>query len=305
MYRHEVLSDLEKYGPIFSTTSDRMKNLVAGFPELIKRSQAFHIPSSEVVDDFHESLMVPGAHLFAGDTGHVRLPYDLTWLDIGEINSRHLDERWKKTNNSWRRGYLLVNENRSLFQNESTKHADENRFALFIFSQFDGPLGHGKIWAPDPLGFFIRPTTSLNEPNLGIVLCAPPEVTGLSVDKMRNEAEYDLELVCCFLMLMSCKNIAYEKVWPPKRLNKKRQKKGKPQFLDYHVLKVKVGGRSAPLGGGGGGGDKRVHLCRGHFKTFTKDKPLLGHGVGTYWWQPQVRGNKKKGAVVKSYEVAQ
>lgn len=45
------------------------------------------------------------------------------------------------------------------------------------------------------------------------------------------------------------------------------------------------------------------HMVRGHFKTYTADKPLMGKAVGTYWWGYQVRGNRKNGIVLKDYEV--
>jgi hypothetical protein len=46
---------------------------------------------------------------------------------------------------------------------------------------------------------------------------------------------------------------------------------------------------------------ERQYLARGHFKTYTPDAPLLGRHVGTYWWEPQVRGRKELGSVVKDY----
>jgi len=45
-------------------------------------------------------------------------------------------------------------------------------------------------------------------------------------------------------------------------------------------------------------------LFRGHFKTYTKDKPLFGKLVGKYWFKPHARGNKKKGVVVKDYSLS-
>lgn len=48
----------------------------------------------------------------------------------------------------------------------------------------------------------------------------------------------------------------------------------------------------------------RLHLCRGHFKTFTESAPLLGKHVGRWWWMPLVRGDKAVGAVVKDYVIA-
>lgn len=114
----------------------------------------------------------------------------------------------------------------------------------------------------------------------------------------------EIAMLSAFLKIMSCKNIETEIVQPSGKLNKSRQKKGKKPFLSYKVLTIKAPGQrragSVPTGTGTA---QRVHLCRGHFKTFTAEKPLLGKHTGTYWWQPMVRGKNKKGTVVKDYNV--
>lgn len=53
--------------------------------------------------------------------------------------------------------------------------------------------------------------------------------------------------------------------------------------------------------------DRRIHIVRGHFATYTADKPLFGRastGVGKFWHPAHTRGNMAAGAVVKDYEVA-
>jgi hypothetical protein len=46
-----------------------------------------------------------------------------------------------------------------------------------------------------------------------------------------------------------------------------------------------------------------LHICRGHFKDFSKGKGLFGKYQGMYWWDSQVRGRGEVGAVVKDYNV--
>ena len=48
---------------------------------------------------------------------------------------------------------------------------------------------------------------------------------------------------------------------------------------------------------------KALHICRGHFATYTQDAPLFGNFVGTVWKPQHVRGNAQHGAVVKDYRV--
>lgn len=60
-----------------------------------------------------------------------------------------------------------------------------------------------------------------------------------------------------------------------------------------------------PSAGGGGRRPTQellpMHKVRGHFKTFTAERPLLGKHTGTYWWGWQARGHKKNGEIVSDY----
>lgn len=104
-------------------------------------------------------------------------------------------------------------------------------------------------------------------------------------------------------LLLNCKNIGVETIEPPKSMNRKRARRGELPLLSYNVLKIKKLGSEGNGKYGPGDGLSRVHLCRGHFKYFTEDKPLFGKYTGMYWWQPQVRGNRSKGIVKKRYEL--
>jgi hypothetical protein len=46
-----------------------------------------------------------------------------------------------------------------------------------------------------------------------------------------------------------------------------------------------------------------LHICRGHFKTFTDEAPLFGKHTGQYWWPQHVRGHAGEGMVIKGYAV--
>jgi hypothetical protein len=110
------------------------------------------------------------------------------------------------------------------------------------------------------------------------------------------------KFLCAFCTFLSCKNIGTETVNPPEKLNKSRLKKGKLPLFSYKTLVIRPTGKkqqSIPKHLW----ENRVHLCRGHFKTYTNENPLFGKLKGRYWWQPAVRGNKKLGMVHKDYLV--
>lgn len=104
--------------------------------------------------------------------------------------------------------------------------------------------------------------------------------------------------------LMNCKNVTTERVERinPHQRSSSRKKRKLPPKLDYHTI-VLPGSRS---GGGAlveGLDVMPHHQVRGHFKTFTAERPLMGQHVGTYWWGWQVRGNKKNGITVTDYKI--
>jgi hypothetical protein len=108
--------------------------------------------------------------------------------------------------------------------------------------------------------------------------------------------------------LLNCRNVETETKAPPAKLSKRHQRKRGRPMVTFKTLKVNPMGRRSSGGGGGGGvdlggGQTALHIVRGHFKTYTADRPLLGKHVGTYWWSANVRGSIDNGVVVKDYEV--
>jgi hypothetical protein len=48
---------------------------------------------------------------------------------------------------------------------------------------------------------------------------------------------------------------------------------------------------------------RAIHICRGHFATYTDASPLFGRVTGTFWKPMHVRGHKEIGEVKKTYKV--
>lgn len=104
--------------------------------------------------------------------------------------------------------------------------------------------------------------------------------------------------------LMNCKNVTTTETdkGGPKRSRSRRKRSPR---LTYRTINI-PGYQSAPSTASAkrdGEPSVAVHRVRGHFKTFTAEKPLMGRHVGTYWWGWQVRGSAKNGAVVSDYKV--
>lgn len=108
--------------------------------------------------------------------------------------------------------------------------------------------------------------------------------------------------------VLNCQNVVTKDVTPPERLNRKRIRNGKLPLYSYKILEV-VKGKPKTKDAGSVPWDYkspeavRFHLCRGHFKTYTEDSKLFGKYTGTFWWNPQSRGDRSRGAVEKEYSV--
>tara|TARA_B100000949_G_scaffold212401_1_gene206532 strand:- start:101 stop:532 length:432 start_codon:yes stop_codon:yes gene_type:complete len=107
--------------------------------------------------------------------------------------------------------------------------------------------------------------------------------------------------------MMNCSNVGTVEVEPAKRLSKKREKRYGTPLTQYRVIQVRphLTARSGPHSDS----ERTVsegtplHICRGHFKTYEEDRPLMGRHTGTFWWKAQVRGAKEQGEIVHQYEV--
>ena len=104
--------------------------------------------------------------------------------------------------------------------------------------------------------------------------------------------------------LLNCNNIIYIKNNHSKKLQKVRVKRGKLPLQSYYTLQLKgISKRYEEMMNGlDPQWANRIHLCRGHFKKYTEEKPLFGKYTGLWWWQSAVRGKNKKGIIFKDYE---
>lgn len=129
----------------------------------------------------------------------------------------------------------------------------------------------------------------------------PPEF----VDEWIKNNSQLLSPVLLTISFLHCKNVKVREVVPPEKLSHKHRRKHGHDLSRYHVLDIKPLRRLLEQYRTGERGELRraLHICRGHFKTFAPDAPLLGRHTGTYWWAPQARGSQEAGIVLKDYRV--
>jgi hypothetical protein len=121
-------------------------------------------------------------------------------------------------------------------------------------------------------------------------------------------AEYINQLVFPALMTISfmhCKNVSLNAIVLPEKLSRSHFKRHGRPLVRYGELTIDPLRRLLETQRRGVGGNlgKALHLCRGHFKTFSPDAPLLGRATETFWWAPQARGSQREGVSLKDYRV--
>lgn len=124
------------------------------------------------------------------------------------------------------------------------------------------------------------------------------------VEEFFEEDTYRFSALIAFLNVLSCKNITYELTDPPVKVQKKRAKRGKLPLHSYYTLKIRTNHCRTRAGENKEKAwSNRAHLCRGHIKNYTNDKPLFGKITGKVWCPSHTRGNARIGLIHKRYEV--
>lgn len=125
------------------------------------------------------------------------------------------------------------------------------------------------------------------------------KITQLGVSMRENMAPIHIALE-----LMNCKNISLETRDASHHRRRRLERRSKPT-KSFHVLVVtppgntKSGAPRQPMQIG----STPLHKVRGHFKTYSQDRPLFGQYHGKFWFAPHARGKEEHGEVIKTYEV--
>ncbi len=136
----------------------------------------------------------------------------------------------------------------------------------------------------------------------------------LSGDRSEEMLGRVREVTGCFflpfylcLSFLNCRNVTLQAVEPDRRINRERRKAGRRPFVRYHTVNIEP--IKAVLRTEGGisqhGLRRALHIVRGHFMSYTEDRPLFGRpGLhGTFWSPAHVRGSATEGVVVADYAV--
>lgn len=105
--------------------------------------------------------------------------------------------------------------------------------------------------------------------------------------------------------LLNTRNIAAP-VHELSRAARRRIEKGHDEAAparSFRILTVSTSSGMRSIDDTSGERLTKLHLVRGHWVRYTKEKPLFGRFTGTFWRSHHLRGDAERGAVVKAYRV--
>jgi hypothetical protein len=113
-------------------------------------------------------------------------------------------------------------------------------------------------------------------------------------------------LVIHSIMLANCRNITLKINEPAREFQEARRRDRVRPLVSYRTIHIDPNfGRVQRDPSGEIGSPKPLHVCRGHFATYSEDRPLFGRkGLhGRFWVPAHVRGSEKHGIVISDYNV--
>jgi hypothetical protein len=296
-----------KAGRLTSTVTFRAEQL-AGATVLV---------ADNVADYFIENFLDKEISVFDIASAPLTPPFQRLFVEMRPSRRDVQLRTWDSPPNAW--GVLFETEDYSKPIPEGHKHhgLSPGKFiwttrwsvkATLVTEHSKGmPIGPVAYWyfLLDPTG---RPVLDPDNPE-GVVFAGDiPKLQPVSppVEVVLEEGGSLLPYFAPALLAVAfanCKGIVTERIEAKGRVGKKT--KHKTARASYLVLRIDPMRKVFENEGQASTRGLRhaLHICRGHFKTFTADAPLFGRHEGTYFWPAHVRGHSEEGIRVKDYSV--
>ncbi len=172
--------------------------------------------------------------------------------------------------------YSLPKGGRHGIKKEALYVLDEDN-KIFIWPLIFSP--EFKIWIPGMYWVFL-----FKNPAGTMKLVGPNDLKEEEIEDFEETGRRVVSYVLTFLKILSCKNVKQETV--TSYLTKQKRYGNRPLY-PYKMVRVKSikSYEEDP----DSSDYENISFCRGHFKQYFPDKPLLGKYTGLYWWDPHLR----------------
>jgi hypothetical protein len=101
-----------------------------------------------------------------------------------------------------------------------------------------------------------------------------------------------------FMCLSNARNVTLESVTPNVHESKQWKRKTGRDLVTFNRIILPNRVRESMATGEGPG---PLELVKGHFKTYTTERPLFGRITGSWWWEPHLRGSAAQGIKLHDY----
>lgn len=286
MYAHEVLEYLlrpKKKGLI--------TDLVRTLTEPLKGSVKFHLGDCQ-----HYIDIASKKNYKLGFIDGINMPYPVTWFD------------W--TARGWKYAALCMQLSSTVLYVTPFAYFKERGWILtqIVFFILHGGVTEDNKRVVKQVYPFVSDTEFAEQDDGG---CNTKLLPLFLDDSITDREAFG---VCGFISrvidvavtLLTCKNVQEVSIPPSAKLNKKRVRNKKIPMYTYKVLKVVTPKKVRDNVKSGADmfiGAMPLHLRIGHFKVYTKERPLFGKCSGRFWWPDRVRGDVKNGVIEKEYKV--
>lgn len=233
-----------------------------------------------------------------------------------------------------RQDFSLLVDLPGLMESEGARQAlDESRwltiFYMFVKSRFQGASKVseiGSVYLPiRPDGTFViegehrsgyawNPTPEIFDSiqRFHAAFVAPHQSFGdYLMDYISGISNFYLHPLLLAISFLHCKNVSMKlssdvPMRPLKRAQIKRGEKPIPHYR-FHELNIEPMKQVLTREGDieHTGMQRALHICRGHFATYTDEHPLFGKVTGTFWKPQHIRGTATAGVVAKDYNIMQ
>lgn len=108
------------------------------------------------------------------------------------------------------------------------------------------------------------------------------------------------------LSLLHCRNVELiDGPEPSRQMRRMAERRGTAaiRYKELVIDGLRQDTRPSAQHEGGSDVKRALHICRGHFATYSDDNPLFGRIAGTFWRPMHTRGSDAVGRIKKTYSI--
>lgn len=228
----------------------------------------------------------------SGHFGILMPPFHKMWIEWTTPKFRYMGNRWHRMDPNRIAAKVTYSDDKFLIE-AITSYDRGSRIGMFPIAQEVSNFGD--------LAFIDTKVIVMPE----IRHLSDPRVPAGDYDSYAHGLALELWPALLAIGWLNCRNVSTLVARAPRSLRQKRIRKGRPVGLDYRRILLDDATASSLSSNTYNESDpKRLHIVRGHMRTYTADRPAFGTYVGNMWIHQHMRGDAGLGRVNHEYHVS-